>query len=69
MYLDPPFNSDQKYNMLFPDGDGNRAASQLLAFGDTWTWNEESSAVYTELVDQGRPLSEGASSVLDVLGR
>ncbi|HEX7375878.1 MAG TPA: restriction endonuclease [Pirellulales bacterium] len=38
VYLDPPFNSDQDYNVLFAEQDGSRSAAQIKAFGDTWQW-------------------------------
>ena len=36
VYLDPPFKSDQDYNVLFAEQDGSRAAAQIKAFGDMW---------------------------------
>ncbi len=36
VYLDPPFKSDQNYNVLFADRDGSRSAAQIQAFEDTW---------------------------------
>ena len=39
IYLDPPFNSRQDYNVLFAERDGTRSASQIMAFEDTWEWN------------------------------
>ena len=36
IYLDPPFNSRQDYNVLFAERDGSRSASQITAFKDTW---------------------------------
>ncbi|HEX8732167.1 MAG TPA: hypothetical protein VF725_08900 [Ktedonobacterales bacterium] len=36
IYLDPPFNSNANYNVLFAEKDGKRAAAQIQAFGDTW---------------------------------
>ena len=36
VYLDPPFKSDQNYNVLFQEQDGSRSASQIHAFEDTW---------------------------------
>ncbi|MGH9596129.1 MAG: hypothetical protein ACRD3K_04970 [Edaphobacter sp.] len=36
IYLDPPFNSRQDYNVLFAEKDGSRSASQITAFKDTW---------------------------------
>ena len=41
IYLDPPFNSNQNYNVLFKEKDGASAASQIQAFGDTWTWGQD----------------------------
>lgn len=40
IYLDPPFNSNQDYNVLFAERDGARSAAQIKAFGDTWRWDE-----------------------------
>ena len=36
VYLDPPFNSNQTYNVLFAEQDGSQAAAQIKAFEDTW---------------------------------
>ena len=41
IYLDPPFNSNQTYNVLFQEKDGSQSASQIKAFGDTWHWDEQ----------------------------
>ena len=35
VYLDPPFKSNQDYNVLFAERDGTRAAAQIKAFEDT----------------------------------
>lgn len=32
IYLDPPFKSNQDYNVLFAEQDGSRAAAQIMAF-------------------------------------
>jgi site-specific DNA-methyltransferase (adenine-specific) len=39
IYLDPPFNSNRDYNVIFRDESGNRSDAQLLAFEDTWHWD------------------------------
>jgi site-specific DNA-methyltransferase (adenine-specific) len=39
IYLDPPFKSNQDYNMLFVEQDGTRSAAQIKAFEDTWRWD------------------------------
>ena len=41
VYLDPPFNSRQDYNVLFAEKDGTQSASQINAFEDTWEWNQK----------------------------
>jgi DNA modification methylase len=57
VYLDPPFNSNQDYNVLFREQDGTRAAAQIKAFGDTWTWDQAASLAYQETVDRGGQVS------------
>jgi site-specific DNA-methyltransferase (adenine-specific) len=39
VYLDPPFNSNVSYNVLFGERNGSQAAVQIKAFEDTWTWS------------------------------
>ena len=41
IYLDPPFKSDQNFNLFFKSKDGSRSVSQIRAFDDTWTWGIE----------------------------
>jgi site-specific DNA-methyltransferase (adenine-specific) len=58
IYLDPPFNSRQDYNVLFAEKDGARSASQITAFKDTWEWNQEASRAYEEVVEAGGRVAE-----------
>jgi site-specific DNA-methyltransferase (adenine-specific) len=51
IYLDPPFNSRQDYNVLFAEKDGSRSASQITAFKDSWEWNLEAERAYQEVVE------------------
>ena len=53
IYLDPPFKSNQDYNILFAERNGSRAAAQIKAFDDTWHWDKASSAAYEEVVETG----------------
>lgn len=57
VYLDPPFNSNQDYNVLFKEKDGTDAASQFKAFEDTWEWNQASAQTYQEVVEAGGRVS------------
>jgi DNA modification methylase len=53
VYLDPPFNSNAHYNMLFAEKDGSKASGQIRAFSDTWTWTQESESIFAEIVTAG----------------
>jgi DNA modification methylase len=53
VYLDPPFNSNSTYNVLFHEKTGEKSAAQITAFEDTWQWGDEAEAVYHELVTEG----------------
>jgi hypothetical protein len=63
VYLDPPFNSNTNYNVLFAEKDGSKAASQIQAFSDTWTWTQESESVFAEIVTARGGLSSGIPNV------
>ena len=53
IYLDPPFNSNATYNVLFEEASGERSAAQIEAFDDTWHWSIESERAYREVVTDG----------------
>jgi len=44
VYLDPPFNSNATYNVLFAEKTGEKSAAQITAFEDTWHWGAEAAA-------------------------
>ncbi len=50
VYLDPPFNSNASYNVLFkaPSGEGSQA--QIEAFEDSWHWNEHAELAFDEVM-------------------
>lgn len=53
IYLDPPFNSNRSYNVLFRQESGEESEAQITAFEDTWHWNQAAENTYHELVTQG----------------
>ena len=53
IYLDPPFNSNATYNVLFAEQNGSKSGAQITAFDDTWHWGMESEAAFDEVVQQG----------------
>lgn len=68
IYLDPPFNSDATYNMLFSQQDGSRAASQIRAFHDTWRWDVAAARAFQETVQAGGHLAEVMRGLRSILG-
>jgi DNA modification methylase len=55
IYLDPPFNSNRAYNVLFAEKHGVEALAQMEAFTDTWQWTPETDALYCALLAGGAP--------------
>jgi len=53
VYLDPPFNSNATYNVLFGHADGSQAAAQIKAFDDTWHWDSAAAATFEAAVTGG----------------
>ena len=51
VYLDPPFNSQRDYNLIFKDQSGNKADAQILAFEDTWTWGPSAATQFDYLTN------------------
>jgi len=50
VYLDPPFNSNADYNVLFREASGQESQAQFHAFTDTWHW-ADAARTYAEFVD------------------
>src|SRR3954467_8130245 len=50
IYLDPPFNSQATYNVLFRATNGEQSKSQVEAFEATWHWNEKAEEAYDQVV-------------------
>ncbi|GAK50858.1 DNA methylase N-4/N-6 domain protein [Candidatus Moduliflexus flocculans] len=55
IYLDPPFNSNRSYNVLFKNETGKDSEAQLTAFEDTWQWDRAAEATYRDLVNDAPP--------------
>ena len=58
VYLDPPFNSNADYNVLFSEKNGAQAASQIKAFGDTWHWDQSAAIAFQDVVESGGKVSQ-----------
>ena len=70
IYLDPPFNSNATYNVLFRERSGEESAAQITAFEDTWHWGWESETAYQDVITRG-PDKVGSllAALLQFLGR
>lgn len=50
IYLDPPFNSNANYNLLFRSPDKSKwSDAQIATFEDTWTWGEAAEETFEYL--------------------
>lgn len=50
VYLDPPFNSNATYNVLFKAPTGEASRAQIEAFEDTWHWNDSAEEAYWQVL-------------------
>jgi DNA modification methylase len=57
VYLDPPFNSNRNYNVIFGKHlrHDNSEAAQIEAFGDTWVWTPATDEQYQDLISGALP--------------
>lgn len=69
IYLDPPFNSNRSYNVLFKDESGKDSQSQITAFEDTWHWGQETEDTYRDPVQNAQSnVSTMISALRDFIG-
>lgn len=69
IYLDPPFNSNANYNVLFAEKSGKKSSAQITAFEDTWEWGEESELAYWDVVNRGGKLGDLLQALRVFLGQ
>ena len=70
IYLDPPFNSNATYNVLFKEASGEASAAQIEAFDDTWHWDIGSERAYREVVTDGpKKLADLLQAMRSFLGQ
>jgi adenine specific DNA methylase Mod len=53
IYLDPPFNSNASYNLLFKSPLGVQSSAQIEAFEDTWRWGMEAEDAFDQVIRSG----------------
>lgn len=69
IYLDPPFNSQADYNVIFRDQQGEQSGAQILAFTDTWKWGLESEQAINDLLVSHGQLAKFLQDLVGFLGR
>ena len=67
VYLDPPFKSNQDYNVLFAEH-GTKSAAQIKAFEDTWHWDEMAARAFQETVEQGGRVAQAMLAFRTLVG-
>jgi site-specific DNA-methyltransferase (adenine-specific) len=53
IYLDPPFNSNASYNVLFRGPEGAESQAQMVAFDDTWHWTDIAEEAFDAVMRSG----------------
>ena len=53
IYLDPPFNSNASYNVLFKSPTGDQSSAQIEAFDDSWHWTDSAEAAFQGVLTSG----------------
>ncbi len=53
VYLDPPFNSNATYNVLFKAPSGEQSQAQIEAFEDSWHWNASAEHAFDQVIKSG----------------
>ena len=70
IYLDPPFNSNRNYNVLFKAESGADSEAQITAFEDTWHWGEIAEDTYRDLItDAPEKVSTAIEALLNLIDR
>lgn len=70
IYLDPPFNSNATYNLLFASPAGDQAIAQIEAFDDTWHWGEQSAREFRDIQKTApTDVSNMLVALVDFLGK
>jgi adenine specific DNA methylase Mod len=69
VYLDPPFNSNAGYNVLFKSASGAGADASIEAFDDTWTWGDSAKNALMDIArGTNRPLQVMMEAMHSAIG-
>ena len=68
VYLDPPFNSNRSYNVIFRETAGAEAEAQIEAFEDTWAWTTATAEVFDQVASRGDDVGRLLQAFVGALG-
>lgn len=69
VYLDPPFNSNRSYSVIFGTKVSDDANAQIQAFDDTWAWTNETEKLFRDvLVHQPAAVADAMQAFRTLLG-
>jgi site-specific DNA-methyltransferase (adenine-specific) len=69
IYLDPPFNSNRNFSVIFKDEGGQEAPAQITAFEDTWHWGPAAELTLHELAGPAPHMALMLDSLRQFVGR
>ena len=64
IYLDPPFNSNKAYNIIYPDDLG-----QVTAFEDTWSWTPGCDVYLADIAAQAGEIGQLLPALVSGMGK
>lgn len=67
VYLDPPFNSNRSYNVIFKERDKSESTAQAKAFEDCWQWNAAAARTFRDLTSVGAEARGVPSSLVSLM--
>lgn len=67
IYLDPPFNSQASYNVLYREPTGQQSKAQVEAFVDTWHWNDSAEQAFDDVIRTSTDAAELMRAIRAVL--
>ena len=68
VYLDPPFNSNADYNVIFKDESGRNSDAQMLAFEDTFHWGPSTAEHFSYLTNTSINKGRVPTTVAAIVG-
>ena len=69
IYLDPPFNSNRVYNVIFAEPNGAKSKAQIKGFDDTWTWNDNVEKELDDIKTAGGKVADTIVGLSTILGK